>query len=366
MPVNLNPANLTIESHIRDYEVRFESSTQFLSELSVRPQTCFIIDENVARIYADTLLACLPERDTIIVPVSEERKSFDTVHRLYDRLVEMPAKRNLTVVSIGGGILQDVSGFAASTLYRGVNWIFVPTTLLAQADSCIGSKTSLNYGNYKNLLGTFFPPNRVHIYPPFLKSQSDADFYSGYGEVIKLHLMGGPQRLRLLLSGAPRFLSRDSAALLKGIQESLSVKLAYMAGDEFDTGRRNLLNFGHDFGHALESASNFAVPHGQAVVIGMIAANQVAASRGILDAKLANEIAEEVLLPGLVVRPAAEALQPDPIIAAMRRDKKRTGENLALIMMNSLFDFVRVNDLTTNEVELTLNGLTTRLGETLR
>ena len=120
------------------------------------------------RLYRTGRLASLDPSTVIVVPIEEELKTIGTVQLLYDRLLERPAKRNLTLVSVGGGILQDVSGFAASTLYRGINWVFVPTTLLSQAGRCIGGKTSLNYGAFKNLVGTFYPPSQIAIYTPFL------------------------------------------------------------------------------------------------------------------------------------------------------------------------------------------------------
>ncbi len=355
------PVTLPIHSNIRDYEVFIEESSEFINTLAATPQAVFVVDENVWKIYSQTLLSALPREATIVLPVNEDLKNIHSVLNLYDQLVERPAKRNLTLVSFGGGILQDITGFAASTIYRGINWIFVPTTLLAQADSCIGSKTSLNYHNYKNLIGTFFPPSRIHIYTPFLQTQLDADFFSGFGEVIKLHLMGGPSHYHQLVALSPAIQNRQPGPLLAAIQQSLQVKLDYMSGDEFDTGRRNLLNFGHDFGHALESTSNFAIPHGQAVIFGMLAANIVSRLRGQMDEALEVEISEKLLRPNLLTRPTDIALDAELMISAMKKDKKRTGDKLALIMMNDHFNFSRINDLTLEEVADTLSILKKRL-----
>jgi 3-dehydroquinate synthase len=342
--------SFTVQSSIHNYDVFVQSTPDFISQLAQHPQACFVIDENVWNLYSATLLEALPANDVIVLPINEDRKNLETVQELYDHFVKLSAKRNLTLVSFGGGILQDITGFAASTIYRGINWIYIPTTLLAQADSCIGGKTSLNYRGYKNLVGTFFPPTQVHIFTPFLKTQKESDFYSGIGEVIKLHLMGGEAHFRKFIQLAPSILKRDPVALLQAIQASLAVKLNYMTGDEFDTGRRNLLNYGHDFGHALESTSNFAVPHGQAVVFGMMASNIVARNRGVLSKSLADEVLQNLLLPSLKVLPAAESIDPETMMEVMKQDKKRTGSLLALIMMQNNFDFVRVNDLTSQEV----------------
>ena len=349
--------SIVVPSRIREYEARIEEGPDFIAGLATHQQACFVVDENVWRLYRNTLLKSIPEQEAIILPISEERKNLETVQSLYDRLVERPEKRSLTIVSIGGGILQDIVGFTASTLYRGIGWIFVPTTLLAQADSCVGSKTSLNFRGYKNLVGTFYPPSVIHIYPAFLETQLDVDYYSGLGEVIKLHLMGGRRRYLYVARLLPDILGRKKEALVSAIQGSLAVKLDFLKGDEFDTGRRNLLNYGHDFGHALESVSGFSVPHGQAVIFGMLAANLVAKKRSLLSEKIEREIAETLLIPSLIVKPRLEVLEPEAIIDAMKKDKKRTGDKLALIMMVDDFEFKRVYDLTPGEVVCVLDAL---------
>ncbi len=351
------PVELSIRSNIHDYIVSFEDGSEFIAKLACQPFGQFIVDENVWRIYSGTLLKELPAEQLIVLPINENRKNLETVQELYKQLVELPAKRNISLITFGGGILQDITGFTASTIYRGVNWIYVPTTLLAQADSCIGSKTSLNYHKYKNLIGTFFPPSQIYIHTQFLSSQLDADFYSGYGEVIKLHLMGGKEQFKRLLNLSSHILLREKKALTDAIKQCLNIKLSYMASDEFDTGRRNLLNFGHDFGHALESTSNFDIPHGQAVIFGMIASNIISCKRGFLDKKLANQINEEMLYPSFLHKVTPSAISPNAIIQAMKKDKKRTGDKLALIMMDGNFNFFRVNDLEENEVVSTLEEM---------
>ena len=163
--------------------------------------------------------------------------------------------------------------------------------------------------------------------------------------------MGGEKSFKELAQSFRSLQKRDETALLKAIQQSLHIKLDYMANDEFDKGRRNLLNYGHDFGHALESTSGFTVPHGQAVVLGMLLANQVARERGLLDEQIEKEVAETLLIPSLMVKPSAGALDAEAMINAMGKDKKRTGNLLALIMMTDGFNFIRVNDLTPDEVK---------------
>ena len=348
---------MMVKSALRDYPVHFAETTGFLAELENYPQRCYVVDENVWRLYGDGCLSGIDRRNVLVLPIAEERKCLEMVQQIYDTLMERSAKRNMTLISIGGGILQDVSGFAASTLYRGVNWVFVPTTLLAQADSCIGSKTSLNYKGYKNIIGSFYPPSKVFVHAAFLQTQGDVDFRSGLGEVVKLHAMGGEGSTAEMVSLLPAILRREPAALLKAVRNSLRIKYSYIADDEFDTGRRNLLNFGHCFGHALEATSAFEIPHGQAVVLGMVLAGIVANKRGLLSPEFQSFLNEALLLPSLAVRPAPEHLAVDAVVAAMKKDKKRTGEGLPLILLTDDYGMHRVDDLTEREVAAALSDL---------
>lgn len=341
---------INIKSSIRDYDVHICESMGFLDSFKNIAERFYIIDSNVWNIYGSQTFPDATESNRLILPIDEERKNLQTVMDVYDALMAKSAKRNMTVISIGGGILQDISGFATSTLYRGLNWIFVPTTLLAQADSCIGSKTSLNYKRYKNLVGTFFPPNRIYLNTSFLKTLREEDFFSGMGEVVKLHLMGGAQRIAVLERMLPALLERDEAALLEAVKNSLEVKLSYMQDDEFDTGRRNLLNFGHCFGHALESTSNFAIPHGQAVLIGIVLANIVAKARGLLTEDSFRRFYEKLLRPAINSIPEPAQLDPEKIYAAMKMDKKRVGEGLVLVMMTEGAKMTKVDNFDIKEL----------------
>lgn len=343
---------IKIKSNICDYEVGFKKASEFLEETEKGiADTCYIIDENVWKLYRDSTLMGCDEGRVIILPVSEQGKNLETVQGLYDRLIERVAKRNTTLISIGGGIVQDITGFLASTLYRGIPWIFIPTTLLAQADSCIGSKTSLNYRSYKNLIGTFYPPVGVSIDAGFLATLKDIDFFSGLGEVVKLHIMGGEQHVNAMLGLLPGVMSRSREALEATVYHSLCIKHGYIEGDEFDKGRRNLLNYGHCFGHAVETASDFEIPHGQAVVIGMIAADIVARRRRLLSRELEQYVLQRALMPALLEKPRKSFLRSDAIVAAMKKDKKRIGKGLPLIMLSDGYAMLKIDDLGEREAE---------------
>jgi 3-dehydroquinate synthase len=348
---------IEIKSRVRDYTVSFSDSADFINGLASKTDSIFVIDSNVWNRHANGCLKPLAQSDIMVFPVSEDRKNLESVEELYGRFMERAAKKNMTLITVGGGILQDITGFAATTLYRGINWIFVPTTLLAQADSCIGSKTSLNHKRFKNLLGTFFPPSEVHVHAPFLQTLKDVDFFSGLGEVVKLHIMGGRERANELSVALPRVLKREPEVLMTAVRNSLSVKLSYMEGDEFDRGRRNLLNFGHCFGHAFETAGNYSVPHGQAVVLGMIFADIASRRRKLLTAATEDLLLRELLLPTVVTRGAAGDYAAPAILEAMKKDKKRTGQGLALVLMKEDYSFVKADDFGEDEFRTALDEL---------
>jgi 3-dehydroquinate synthase len=353
---------LRIASRIHDYELNFEPDSSFVAGLAAIPSAHYVVDQNVWRIHRAGALASLDPERTLIFEATESEKTFAGATRVFEAMLSGAAKRNATIVSIGGGIVQDVTGFAASTLYRGVRWIFVPTTLLAQADSCIGSKTSLNYGGFKNLLGTYYPPHQVHLCTAFLDSLVKADFFSGLGEVIKLHLMGGEEAISRLAASLPAIKDRRPEALLSVIRSSLEVKMSYFVGDEFDSGRRNLLNYGHCFGHALEATSDFAIPHGQAVLAGILFANRVASRRGILSPATVRRWEESLLLPNLLVRPQAAQLDVPALFEAMKKDKKRTGQGLPLIVMKDGGEMEKLDDLSLESLESGTRDLAEAIG----
>ena len=354
---------IKVKSKIRNYRVIFNKFNSFLDKF-IREEgesACYIIDKKVWSLYKDNYFKRLDSSRVIMIKAVEFNKSLKTIMSLYDTLIERCVKRNIVLVSIGGGIVQDVSGFLASTIYRGVKWIYAPTTLLAQADSCIGGKTSLNYKNYKNLIGTFYPPNHIVIDVDFNYTQKRIDFYSGIGEMVKLHIMGGNEYLEAILKLLPRVISKHKDSLLKVIHNSLLIKKEYIERDEFDKGKRNLLNYGHCFGHALETVSNFKIPHGQAVVIGMMLANIVSRERGALSPRLENKLFNELLLPILFVKPKQYLLKEEDIISSIKKDKKRVGAKLPLIIIKDGLSANKVTDLDENEVKLALGELSLRI-----
>jgi 3-dehydroquinate synthase len=233
-------------------------------------------------------------------------------------------------------------------MYRGLKWMFFPTTLLAQADSCIGSKTSINFDDSKNLIGTFYPPDIIYVDSAFCKTLTAEYFNSGLGEVIKFHLMSDKKGYDLL----KRYLSkkdlRDNELFEEVIRSTLAIKRSYFEGDEFDSGRRNLLNYGHCFGHALESASSFKVSHGEAVIVGMGFANLVSLKRGLMSKAKYDEF--EKILSARHPKFDFASVKVEDLIKYLKKDKKRVGSDLTMILSKDIGQQFKYDDLKESEV----------------
>jgi 3-dehydroquinate synthase len=323
---------LTIRSRMGDYTVDFRDDAGWVTELSNIDNAFFIVDERVWQAHGDGHLAPLASRPLHLMSATEDAKTLDGVAALCDSMIASSAKRDSVVVSIGGGVVQDATGFLASVLFRGVRWVYVPSTLLGQGDSCIGAKTSINFRNYKNLLGTMYPPQQVIVHPPLATSLDDHQFASGLGEIVKMHIVSGPDDASGLEPRIPALLRREPDAVSEAVRSSLRIKQRYIEEDEFDRGPRRLLNFGHCFGHAIESATEFSVPHGQAVILGMILAGLVSSSRGELERSALDALSARMFIPILTSASETDGLAVDTVVEAMRHDKKRSGPGLAVVM----------------------------------
>lgn len=352
-------AELSIQSHSGTYRVVFEDDLAGNIEHALAGECHVLIDANVALLYADPLKRVLADPRTIVLEATEENKSIERIIGVVRQLVDNKIRRHHVLVGIGGGIVQDIACFIASILLRGLAWRLVPTTLLAQADSCIGSKSSVNLGNLKNILGTFNPPREIHLCTQFLNTLEEKELRSGIGEIIKVHAIDSCTAYDRLAADFPRLLT-DRELLQRYILDALRIKQRFIEVDEFDRGIRNIFNYGHSFGHAIESATNFAVPHGIAVTMGMQMANHIAALRGTLP-----ESHVQRMRPMLIGNCGAYAGTPidiDGFLAAMAKDKKNTTDKLVLILPageNASIDRAEVaNDAAFREQCLTaLEGL---------
>lgn len=320
---------LTIQSHKGAYSVSFDSPLLTDAGMLLEGHPHFLVDANVARLYAERLRHILGHKNTVVIEATEENKSIERIIPVIDRLVENSVRRDHTLVAIGGGIIQDITCFIASTLLRGMPWLFVPTTLLAQADSCIGSKSSINLGKTKNILGTFNPPNHIHICAEFLDTLEDKDIRSGIGEILKVHAIDSAVAFDRLATDYEALFS-DRRVLLAYVRKALLTKQRFIEEDEFDRGVRNIFNYGHSFGHAIEAATDFAVPHGIAVTLGMDMANRIAAQRGLVaqrDYLRMHDVLRKNYAPFARIPIPLERMLP-----ALLKDKKNTSSKLVLIL----------------------------------
>ncbi len=329
--------NFIVSSTSKKYEVMFtQSSDELLAELAKLKNVITFVDQTIERMYP-ALMAQLREFSPVYaITATEENKTLRGAEEVLTILQKHNASKSTTIVAFGGGIVQDIVSFVAHIYHRGLRFIFVPTTLLAMCDSCIGGKTGLNYNGFKNQLGTFHPPEKIFILPGFLETLSDEAIYSGYGEIFKLLLIGdteGYQALKITLQ-------RDgfkNPEVLSHIHQGLVIKKKFIEEDEFDNGVRRILNYGHTFGHALELATNYEVPHGIAVARGIDIANYIAWQKGLLAESVYHDVHEFIKTHfHCEMKPRINA---ESLIAHAQKDKKVSNSQINMIFMESISQF---------------------------
>ncbi len=336
----------------KTYQVFVHDDFKAVEDLQIGNDSFVVIDRLLYEIYRERLFERFPKDRLYILEANEENKVIETALEICEIMTAIPAKRNARLISFGGGIIQDITGFVANILYRGIHWTFFPTTLLAACDSCIGGKTSLNYKKYKNLLGTFYPPDEINICTPFFRTLTERDFMSGLGEVVKFNVMRGEEGIANMEKHLTDLLNREESVLRRFIVSSLEFKKHYIEEDEYDRGIRVQLNFAHTYGHAFETVSNYKIPHGTAVAMGTIAADRVSVSRGWMSKDRADRI-EAILYPIIKVDSSVLGSDIDLILDAMRKDKKQTGNNLTAVLMREDANQMRlivVHDMQKEEI----------------
>lgn len=351
---------MKIQSKFKTYNVDFVNNLSSVTTLKENETVFFALDRNIYGIYKNEFKDIAVDR-LYLIDAAEQNKTMDTVLDICERMTSMSSKRNTHLVSIGGGITQDITGFVANILYRGIKWTFFPSTLLAACDSCIGGKTSLNCRGFKNLLGTFYPPDEIKIYPEFFKSLSDRDFYSGLGEIVKFNVMAGKIGIDRIESNIGNLLARDAHTISEFCHNSLAFKKDFIEEDEFDKGRRILLNYAHTFGHAFETSSNYEIPHGSAVAMGMIVANRISVGRGILKDTFAKRV-ENVCKQILTLHLEEAWLDNKKIISAVRKDKKQVNSSIRAVLIRQNLTLAVYEDLTEEEIFMAINELKLLLG----
>lgn len=324
-----SPGDLVIQSHTGPYAVRFEPMFAGL-ESGISAREHLLIDARVAELYSGALEHTLAARSVLRIEATEANKSLEQFPGYIRQLIEHGVQRGHLLIAVGGGIIQDITAFIAATLMRGLPWKFYPTTLLAQADSCIGSKSSVNVAGFKNQLGTFTPPREVVISTDVLDTLQETDVRSGLGEMIKVHIISGWADTRAIAADYPRLVA-DKALLARYIRRSLEIKKVRIEADEFDRHERLVMNYGHSFGHAIESATGYAVPHGIAVTIGMDLANYVSWRLGFIEWDVYEEL--HTLLAANYAGFESTPVPEGTFFAALCKDKKNVDGDVTLILM---------------------------------
>lgn len=318
-----------------------------------------VTDQNVARHHLAALEASLRaegrHKGSIVLPAGEPTKSFDALGPLSEQLLEMGLERGDLVVAFGGGVIGDLAGFAAGILRRGVRFVQIPTSLLAQVDSSVGGKTGINTPQGKNLIGVFHQPSLVIADTDVLKTLPDREMRAGYAEVAKYGLLGDAGFFTWLEAACEDVLSMEQEALATAVETSVKAKAAIVARDEHETGDRALLNLGHTFGHALEAWTGYSdrLLHGEGVAIGMCLAFRFSERLGHCPAGTSERVARHLAAAGLPTQLSdipGDAVDADKLVALMGQDKKVRDGKLTFILARGIGEAFVAHDVPSDEV----------------
>lgn len=328
---------------------------------------CIVTENHVASLYLDVLKEALAttgcELTWIILNGGEEHKNLFEIQKIYEHLIRNHFDRKDLLVALGGGVIGDMTGFAAATYLRGIRFIQVPTTLLSEVDSSVGGKTGVDFDQFKNMVGAFYQPKLVYMNMSTLRTLPPEQFASGMGEVIKSALISDASFFDFLESRADEILAGDDACLRTVIRRSCAIKASVVEQDPTETGLRAILNFGHTIGHAVEKLSDFTLLHGECVAIGMAAASHICEKRGTLtenETKRIRSVISAYHLP-LTVKEARRQsgqdtdihlpeITAEEIVRATKSDKKMTGGHIRFILLSSIGNAVIDQTVTDEEL----------------
>jgi len=298
-----------------------------------------VTDSTVAALHGagvqKTLRGVGLQADIIDFPAGEASKAFQTVVRICDQLMAKGMDRTSALIALGGGVVGDITGFVASIYMRGIPYIQVPTTLLAQVDSSIGGKTGIDLSRGKNILGTFYQPKGVFIDLSFLQTLKPQELHNGLAEIVKYGIIDDPQFFGTLEAQADAIKKQDLGLLREIVIRSCTIKKGIIEIDETEQGIRRILNFGHTVGHAIETESGYTIPHGDAVSMGMAAETILSERMGYLPPEERSRICALIRTLGLPER-IPQGLSPQGIAACMKGDKKKAGDVLNIVLLKKI------------------------------
>lgn len=345
----------------RSYEIKIapgllESGNEILPW--IRGEQVFIVtNEIVAPLYLEKVKSALQGKsvEQIILRDGEQTKSLKTIENLFDRMLEIPLNRSATVIALGGGVIGDMAGFAASCYQRGIPFIQIPTTLLSQVDSSVGGKTGINHPRGKNMIGAFYQPERVLADTSTLRTLSHRQFSSGVAEVIKYGLINDADFFQWLELNIESVMEQDEDALSYVIEQSCLNKAKIVEQDERESGIRALLNLGHTFGHAIETATGYSKwLHGEAIALGMVMATHMSWRQGWITEQSVNRVINLQTRAKLPVNPVRDFSAVD-LKALMRLDKKVQVGEVRLVLLKSIGHAFITSDYDESMLDATLS-----------
>lgn len=335
---------LNINSSPFPYELTFYTSIEQiqnkLTQIFKNKSERFLYwDKNVKSIYGEVFNHTEDDIYSSSIDATEDNKNIYSSLKLIENFQVLKFTKRETFVSIGGGITQDISAVTRALYKRGIDWIYIPTTLLSMADSCIGAKTALNHGGIKNQVALFSAPKNVFVCDKFLNTLSEDDVYSGFGEILKLVIIGGEFFINEFNSIESSKLSKDEK-ILKFIKLSLNIKKAVIEFDEFEVDVRRSLNYGHTIGHAIEPILNYKIPHGVAVSIGMIIENLISVDFNFLDSKISDRYNSMInkYIPKKYWK-ILSGIEYEKMILNLLQDKKTMSNQIKFAVPSSLNEF---------------------------
>lgn len=355
-----NAKKLDVNLGERSYPIHIGSGLlswpEFYAQAIGARRVLIVTNDTVAPLYLDSVTAALADNavDTLILPDGEAHKTTATLGLIYDKLLAENFARDCVLIALGGGVIGDITGFAAASYQRGVDFIQIPTTLLAQVDSSVGGKTGVNHPRGKNMIGAFHQPRLVLADTDTLNTLPERELAAGLAEVIKYGLIRDFEFFEWLETNMPALLQRDPAALIHAITRSCENKAQVVAADEREGGQRALLNLGHTFGHAIEAAMGYGEwLHGEAVGAGMCMAMELSVRMGWLSGTERERGVALIAAAGLPTQPPK--IDSEQMLELMAHDKKVLAGQLRLILMRGIGSAVVTQDYTAEQLRATLD-----------
>ncbi len=319
---------------------------------SAEKKLCIVTDSNVHQLYADTVKEKLEGKCRKVCiyefQAGEENKTLDTVKGIYQYLIEEGFGRKDMLLALGGGVVGDVTGYAAATYMRGIDYVQIPTTLLAQCDSSIGGKTGVDFDGYKNMVGAFKNPGLVYMNMSVLKSLDERQYFAGFAEVMKHGLIKDAMFYEWLISNMYEICERDLDVLEEMVMRSCTVKKLVVEKDPLEEGDRALLNFGHTIGHAIEKAKGFSLYHGECVALGAVAAAYISWKKELLSMEEYYEI-RDMFVP-FYLPITVEDIDPKEIVSLTKSDKKVEGGKIKFVLLKKIGKAVIDRSVTEEEI----------------